>query len=767
MDFMGIQNGASSKHECAKADRSSPLILTTPVRKNGFVLCGQIPEYLGRQLVVIDFDGKINWEHDQIKGLCESTYCVRSGSGGLHVYFFVTDGESIPNASKKKEQLSTDAMKLGELKGIDIRGHNGIIFAEGCKFEEHPSNYQSCGQNQLKSMSYQNWMELNTWLFNKPKSKKKIEEMMPTVTSKEEIHDVAGIIIKSNEKHKGCHEFWLKYALYCKYLGITEEVSEEIFDLVEAQFADFISEDIDSDRRRAIQDAFLYEKGVGFGLEEFFSKSDWSKLKKMMAKLGSKFAEAMKLMDSEFVYLKWIAFFQSDILPNRPIIYLKEIDQWAEYNSQRGRYEDRFPEMIEKMITDWCDANKINTKTHLAHLFKRTVILCTKSERETQHFPLICLKNCLYDLKTKEMQLHDPNIIFYKSDISNREYIPHTRAPPMEWTSMLMRIPDEEQRRNCLQFIINAVQRDLSDESFMIIFGKKRGGKGTMLNAVAKLFDGATGTVPFSKIGQSFSLWGLYNQSINIDYDMSGKKWEEDAITNIKILTGRDCEMEINGKQIKQFKWPVRCALLGAANHLPRIHVNDDSFQAVMARLILIEIPTTVSIIDPEFKTKASSDEVADIMFSYCLDSPTGYIIPKSAVELDDYTSRMWLIWQRNADIIFKCVSEVYEFNGEGGDKNPAWRASCEEVRSKITELLENVYDVATPEASLMALRKQEIGEALRHMGITRHGSDYWYIKERGVSSPPVEVVTPPSSSPPDTDDEAYTEIDQFVEEFK
>ncbi|MEX2681346.1 MAG: bifunctional DNA primase/polymerase [Candidatus Sigynarchaeota archaeon] len=116
------------------------------VQTNGAILTGLQPD--GRILSVIDLDvadGSLPlplWVLDYVS---LTTYVVRSGRGGLHVYFY-TD-EEVPGAKHVES-------KHPLVHQVDRRGHGGIIFAPGCRFSEHSSKlYTIALDNPIRSIS--------------------------------------------------------------------------------------------------------------------------------------------------------------------------------------------------------------------------------------------------------------------------------------------------------------------------------------------------------------------------------------------------------------------------------------------------------------------------------------------------------------------------------------------------------------------------------------------------------------------------------------
>ncbi len=125
----GYCRGSLEKHQCAAFDRSLAGPVDLPVTRNGAVMTGTQPD--GRILTVIDLDveaGDPPLPLEALDPLSRSTYVVRSGKGGLHVYFY-TDAE-LPNAKGIESARP-------HVRQVDRRGSNGIVFAPGCAFKDH------------------------------------------------------------------------------------------------------------------------------------------------------------------------------------------------------------------------------------------------------------------------------------------------------------------------------------------------------------------------------------------------------------------------------------------------------------------------------------------------------------------------------------------------------------------------------------------------------------------------------------------------------
>lgn len=728
-----IQNGIDhpsdlrkAKTLCAGSDRSKSKIMDLPLKRNGFVIFGYHEIYgANKVLLGIGFDTDTTIDLGKLKeylGMYSDTFIVQSASGGYHFYF-VVPMDHAPKGNDDKTPPNDDLRALG-VKEIDFKRFNQIFFAPGTCFcgDKHYTIIQD------KDIPYEFPSEEKYWEFEHklcpilaPKKEKRA-----TVTEKHviDIEKVAALIHKNNAKHLGSHAFWLALAHFFQNRKVAASDAKKILAKC-VEWAPIMVEEVDvKDRLREIDDAYAHPSEREHIDTKWMEEADGKKLEKLLTPKITK--------EEKEPYLMWEEYYHDILQYESPLIYISELEQWARYDDASGRYIDLERDAVKSLICKWADERQINTKTHLRHIMERTQIMCAISEQSTKHFPEICMRNCILNIKTREVTEHDSKKIYYKSHVSNRNYSEEIVEMPDEWVAMLQTIVDDDQRAQFVQFIINMCHYYLSDESFVVLFGKKRGGKGTILNATEMLIEGCVGHTQMADLGSRFGLWGMYNKWANIVKELSGRKWDDNAITAIKTITGRDGELEIEGKNTKQFNWNIECFLISAANYLPRIKVNDDSFNAIMSRLILIEIPNTLKAIDVDFKDRVISAKIADQMFSWCIQQEPKIIIPKTLETLDDYSKKMWITWQKNSNVIAKAIVDLFAVDKtlDDAEVKPKYTLYVNEVIAAISEQLEQFYDVPEPEDSVgKHNRKQDISECLAGMGIRRSHDKYYYIK--------------------------------------
>lgn len=183
MQFIGQISNKANKQECANAKRD-PTSITVPLTQNGFINTGNGFGYVHYKdvfLTVIDLDLKDEFKNtplsiNEVKIDISDTYVVSTGSGGIHIYYY-TDIE----IENEKGLIPND--EYSKLKAIDIRGKGGIIFAEGCKFSEHPYSYRALTNKEPKKITAEKFKQILAHF-----TKKMVEKPITTSDKKEEIH---------------------------------------------------------------------------------------------------------------------------------------------------------------------------------------------------------------------------------------------------------------------------------------------------------------------------------------------------------------------------------------------------------------------------------------------------------------------------------------------------------------------------------------------------------------------------------------------------
>jgi hypothetical protein len=122
-------------------------IIELPVKKNGFICTGHYTPEIS--LCVIDLDvlkgQSLNMSLIKTHPIISKylTYSPRTGGNGNHLYYWVHTNELITNRAFKpnsKIGLSNFSKQL-HIHEVDTRSEGGLVFAVGCKFDEHDHGY--------------------------------------------------------------------------------------------------------------------------------------------------------------------------------------------------------------------------------------------------------------------------------------------------------------------------------------------------------------------------------------------------------------------------------------------------------------------------------------------------------------------------------------------------------------------------------------------------------------------------------------------------
>ena len=175
--FKVILNHKPTKAKCAAIGRSNVVRRSLPLDQNGFVLTGLddlAPNGNYAYLVILDFD--VDHLATRIQNPFE-TFHVRTGSGGHHLYFWCH--KNLHNSQNKP--ITQRAKSMG-LKGFDVRGKGGIIFAPGCKFTDHQCAYEIYENLPVQEVAHERLEQyINSFIWEPTEPYKKMREGFRTI----------------------------------------------------------------------------------------------------------------------------------------------------------------------------------------------------------------------------------------------------------------------------------------------------------------------------------------------------------------------------------------------------------------------------------------------------------------------------------------------------------------------------------------------------------------------------------------------------------
>jgi P4 family phage/plasmid primase-like protien len=264
---------------------------------------------------------------------------------------------------------------------------------------------------------------------------------------------------------------------------------------------------------------------------------------------------------------------------------------------ENGYYRDcKIETLVYTELPERLQSNKVTTEVRKDFEIDEELVL-----KEEQLAPpkYICFKNGIYDIETKEIFDHTPNIIFLSR-------VPHNyklNAPICEYTTKYIEncIGNDKNLKNLLFEIIGVTLSDVRCfKNWFFIQGRKDSGKSTYCGILQNLLKDVDGTKHYSAIpiyrldDNEFDLHEILDKKLNVvtESDCEAIK----SLTTIKKLTGGSSEeLNCKVKYAKNTSTGVSKALLiFAGNSIPKVWTTGDK-QAFLDRMILFNFDTAVA----------------------------------------------------------------------------------------------------------------------------------------------------------------------------
>ena len=712
LDFIGYCNGAPSKSKCAAFDRSLAKPFALPVLKNGAILTGKtwntaiLYNYC---LVVIDFDIKPgeNLSVDKLPDLCYTTMLCRTGGGGLHVYFLVKDAV-IHNQAHKNPRLDC-------LKGIDIRGEGGIIFAPGCKFTDHQNSYTLLKQKD------------------------------PATITKAEFDGIMNELLEFKPKP-------------LSFTGMRQG----FVDIIEGKYIiPHLKDEITGIEEYIIWKAF-YREVHSFGIDVDNIWAIWSRNPNLQPEFNQKTAEyqVSKIRPDYLIkrpttklYFKIFPQYKIDLPPSIKkeekdeqipwyfefdvywdenyasiMIWIDDWNKWVLYND-KGYFEPISDLEFDKIIFDWLEVKKIKLSLHKVNLAKKKIISShyTTLNMFDADLNIRNVKNGLLYLDDLILHEHTPD--YFSLCQANVNYLePQELLPTPCWDGIREKYPINikkvEWYLRCIIF------NNMSNELALFIVGVNRSSKGSTLGLISEMFpDTLTSHQSLEALGNSFGLSTLIGKNLNIDSEGTITRLGATSIKYLKTIVGRDGKITVNIKGVKQFDHDFNpFFFLFAMNQLYRLPGTD--LTAFFSRIFIVEFSKQENKPDPTFKSRLRKE--ADSVFSQLIHE--GYEDFISFYEkiwgkkyiLKDFITEMALIWESWSNPVSIVCKDLF-IKDEGTN-----RMEIEEVTDLVTDgLAEHGYGIPANNAV-----KAQITKVFKRMKISKSHSNkqYYYQPVRLVN---------------------------------
>ena len=238
------------------------------------------------------------------------------------------------------------------------------------------------------------------------------------------------------------------------------------------------------------------------------------------------------------------------------------------YEYSNGIYSEA-GSRIRNLIKDMVMVDHLISQNRIMDVYRLIVddIRLHKSNSELNYNKnLICFKNGVYDINTKELLPHDSK---YMQTIQ----IPHNLGEfvPFENTKLyaflqLTKLPQEDVDM-LIKYLAYCLTLDYGLKTFMILNGQSNTGKSVLLRFIENMVGKQnTSALSMHELNMRFYPAQLYNTLLNICGDNGSLPLS--AIENLKKITGGDEIMHENKGKVPFFFVPF-CKLIFSFNQLP------------------------------------------------------------------------------------------------------------------------------------------------------------------------------------------------------
>lgn len=189
----------------------------------------------------------------------------------------------------------------------------------------------------------------------------------------------------------------------------------------------------------------------------------------------------------------------------------------------------------------------------------------------------LCLQNGVLDLSTFRLYEHGPQYFFtWKLQVN---WCGPSECPEFDRFIEYVTGGDPVLKQRfweALGYVL--VPNDNRAKRFIIMVGFGDTGKSVLGEVIRAFFDpDAVGSVDIFKMGDRFSLSTLVHKLVNISMDLSDAALNEQAVSIIKQITGRDL-VQIEEKYKTPYSAIINCKLIFGTNHMLRVCSQDLAF---------------------------------------------------------------------------------------------------------------------------------------------------------------------------------------------
>jgi len=261
------------------------------------------------------------------------------------------------------------------------------------------------------------------------------------------------------------------------------------------------------------------------------------------------------------------------------------------YGDDEGVYREKGEFAIKKLMFDNIGmATSTFWESEITDKIKIMNSIDVEAERDPAGY--VCLGNGVYDVESRELKPHTPDLMFLNK--WNVEYDPDAECP--RWDSFINEVLKTDSDRMKFQEFLGYTLMgwDYPFHKALFIVGPTASGKSTMIRVIQEMLgsDSYASVTPQELIYDDYAPASLYGKKANFRSDIPADSIKHTGM--LKEIIGGD-KIRANIKYKQPFEFEPKVKHYYAANQLPKISESDEAF---FRRIMLLPVPTTVPVDD-------------------------------------------------------------------------------------------------------------------------------------------------------------------------
>lgn len=281
----------------------------------------------------------------------------------------------------------------------------------------------------------------------------------------------------------------------------------------------------------------------------------------------------------------------------------------------------------------------------------------------------INFKNGLYNIQTKQLEPHSPKVL---STIQINGNYHNEKIPTPIFDKFMDDFTEGDQEvRDMLQEYVGATISNLNMgavKKALVLYGAVgNSGKSVFLNVVTNLL----GSINYASrslqdFSKNFAIADLYGKRANIVDDMNTADFNDTR--GFKSLTGDGVvNVEFKGKQ--SFTWRFKGTMLIATNELP--YIKDEKGTHFFERLIIYECKNSLKKEDRDSRLFQKLKDETDGIIQWAIEGLHRFIAQGRKFTIPKCTEVTSEEYREQSDTVYRFVKDQFEITGNPDDRIP------------------------------------------------------------------------------------------------